>query len=157
LEAAQQKLTDLARKHNEKLTKLAQQLEDEATALLAKLKDDGIVPTLDRNYRQPQRPYSVTAGTAQASILLLQIVGKDEAINRVNTAANRLRDTAVRVLNREQRSIQRQVLLQGITAFSAHTLIQDLPKAEDIIVLVQQELQMTSEDDIAELITEVDS
>lgn len=83
--------------------------------------------------------------------------GKDEELRKANDARSALTTAANRVMNREQRAIDRQCLLQGISAAGAHELIRDLPQAADILPLVSAEMQMKESEAMDLLMSDVKS
>lgn len=82
--------------------------------------------------------------------------GRDEARNKAQEAADTLKQTARRVIAREQRQVDRQCLLQGISATGAHELIRDLPEAADILPLVSAEMATKESDAMSELMSEAE-
>lgn len=129
LDKAREKARDEVRKAEDRLrTALEKILDNESLALAPDRYGNN--DTLDAHLTVTFNPSKI------------QQKGRDEAIQKANEAKYALEMAAKRVMNREQRAIDRQCLLQGISAHGAHELIRDLPEASDILPLVSAEMQM---------------
>jgi hypothetical protein len=91
-------------------------------------------------------PFSVNF---PASTLMLD--GKNDEIRKATDAVNRLKQTAGAVIQRRQREAERKVLLAGITTTTASDLVNDFPKAVDIVAEVQAEMAVNHEDELKAL------
>lgn len=70
----------------------------------------------------------------------LQFKGYSEAIIEANEARGTLRREIEATVDRERRSLTRQVLLQGMTNLAATELVNDTPNAEDLLNAVRERL-----------------
>lgn len=131
---AQQKLKDEARK-----------AEDKLRALVEKFKEQGIEVATNRYH-------SVVEVSVQPEYLTQ--TGREKELRAAKDAAYRMKNHIIRVLSREERAIQRMVLLQGIGATGALELVRDLPEPADILTMVAAELQASASDDLKTLMTE---
>lgn len=132
-----------------KLIELGRKMEDQLRAHHAKLVSEGfsLGPKADR-YGNRISTASIAVSTGADG---LQVAGKSEALSRAKAAAQRLQNSATRVLASNERKVLRLVLLQGISAQAALELINDLPEADDILSLVQQEMEANQSEDVEEL------
>jgi F0F1-type ATP synthase membrane subunit b/b' len=130
LDAAHAKIAKAVEKATEVLQKAVEQIE--ATGLTFEVRG-----TL---------PFSVNF---PASTLMLD--GKNDEIRKATDAVNRLKQTAGAVIQRRQREAERKVLLAGITTTTASDLVNDFPKAVDIVAEVQAEMAVNHEDELKAL------
>lgn len=130
LEEARQKVTDLVRKFEDEVEELKEEIRGTESL------------------------------TIKEGRLIIQVTGSPDSIKqeglheelaKIGRAADDVVQTANRVLAREKRTVDRQCLLQGISAFNAHQLINDLPTAEDILPLVNTEIALHSGESMAAL------
>ena len=126
--------------------------EDKLVAALEKILNNPSL-TLESRYGESKS----VAGSVEVSFDADRIKqkGKDEAIKKADQAKHALEMAARRVMNREQRAVDRQCLLQGISAYGAHELIRDLPEAADILPLVSAEMQMKESEAMDLLMSDV--
>ncbi len=163
----QEVYAEIERRHRAKINEIEERYKDMANLDKARkeLRDD-MAKTYERLVAKVQKVLDkdgFTAGHLSAeglvavSIKVDSIVqdGKDEEIRKANEAKYALEMAAKRVLNREQRAVDRQCLLQGISAFGAHELIRDLPEAADILPLVSAEMQMKESEAMDLLMSDV--
>lgn len=132
-------------KARQKLVDEARKAEDKLRALVDKFKEQGIEVREDR--------YTKLVAVSVQTEFLTQ-TGRAKELQAARRAAERMKNHIARVLSREERGIQRMVLLQGIGATGALELIRDLPAPEDILAMVAAELQATASDDLKTLMTE---
>jgi hypothetical protein len=132
----------------ERLRQAGREAEDRLRSLVSELTKGDIEVETTR--------YNKSIVAVEVDVDLLVQKGRGQAENKANAAASRLKTTAYRLLAREQRGIERTVLLQGITSGSAQQILDDMPASEDVMTLIAGEMQMVSEDDIKALITEAE-
>lgn len=156
-------LTDIDNRKSRRLQEVAAEYEDTTPVEKARQKlidaqrkaEDAVNKAINDALKDPKVQvapgYSVFGGIKLA-LDAIRLAGRKEALDGVEKASVRLKNTAIRILNAQERQVQRQVLLQGITAVGAQELIRDLPQREDIVALVELELSMgEGSDDIAAL------
>lgn len=133
---------------------LVYKIQDEASAILREYEqkaNDAVRKLAEKHKATFVAPINGLALRPNAIILAND---RDKQIQRVQSASQRLRAQAAVILGREQRKIARAVLLQGITAQSAVSLIDQLPNVASIMEAVKAETAATNGDDIATLLGE---
>lgn len=160
-------MNEIERRHRAKVNEIEERYKETADLDKARkaLRDDAhrTYQRIVEKVRKTLEEDGFTAGNRSAEALVTVNVntdwivqdGKDEEIRKANAAKYALEMAAKRVLNREQRAIDRVCLLQGISTVGAHEIIRDLPEAADILPLVSAEMQMKESEAMDLLMSDV--
>lgn len=133
---------------------LVYKIQDEANAILREYEQKANEAVRKLAEKHKATYVSPINGLALRPNSIVLANDRDKQIQRVQSASQRLRAQAAVILGREQRKIARAVLLQGITAQSAVSLIDQLPNVASIMEAVKAETAATNGDDIATLLGE---
>lgn len=150
-EEIEEKYKDVANleEAREKLIQAKREAEDALREVVSEITRDGKLAFLTHSGTPVAVPFDV-----EVNHEALRQVGKKDELNRAENAARELKTAAIRIISREERSIQRLCLLQAITSSAATTIINDLPKPEDVMPLVGAELMAESENEMMLLMSE---
>lgn len=151
LDEIEEKYKDVANleEARERLVNAQRQAEDALRKVVNKVTEDGKLAFVSVGGNPIATPFDVDVNVDR-----LRQVGKNEEVNKAKGAAQELKQAAFRVIDREERDIQRLCLLQAITSSAATTIINDLPKPEDVMPLIGAELMAESEEEMIELMSE---
>lgn len=122
---------------NEAITRYCEEEQARINAVVLKMiEESGGASTTERPVTVAMRQPAKIANDMAAELTAL------------DNATGRLREQSNIVIARERRAIERSILLQGIVASAAQTIINDLPKIEDVLGLVAESTAATHADDI---------
>lgn len=121
-------------------------LRDRAHVAMEKLA--GEYPDVDfTGWRFEVQPLQ-TNGTYRSQQNIPNSKGYDAAYRRLNNAHQRLQGLVETLVDREHRKVERSILLQGVTGSAAADILADMPKAEDILSLISDDLAETASEDL---------